>query len=59
MDSDAVQKNEYPEKLNPFAENARLKEKTINEDRNSWNPRKLFFSRHKRTPSSTTTLQLT
>ena len=54
------QKNEYPENLNPFVENVRSKEKK-KESKNSWNPQKIFSSRLKHTPSSTSvsTLHLT
>ncbi|KAK4005601.1 hypothetical protein OUZ56_007301 [Daphnia magna] len=45
----------YPEQLNPFVEDATTSK---NDNRRSWNPRKMFLSRHKRT-SSYATAQIT
>ncbi|XP_059350518.1 uncharacterized protein LOC130693196 isoform X2 [Daphnia carinata] len=44
----------YPAQLNPFVEDATSKK----DNRRSWNPRKMFLSRHKRT-SSYATAQIT
>ncbi len=47
---DVVQKNRYTEELNSSAENAKSDK---NRQKSKWIPVKIFFSRHKRTPSST------
>ena len=56
MFSDAILKNQFQEKLNSSAKNARSKEN--NGNKRNWIPLKTLFSRHKRTPSSTSAVQL-
>ncbi|EFX66987.1 hypothetical protein DAPPUDRAFT_302231 [Daphnia pulex] len=56
MFSDVIKKNQYTEKLNPSAENARSEENN-NRKKSKWIPIKIFFSRHKRAPSSTSAVR--
>jgi hypothetical protein len=56
MFSDVIKKNQYTEKLNPSAENARSEENN-NRKKSKWIPIKIFFSRHKRAASSTSAVR--